>query len=162
MFKEDSLFCKAAKRLCRSPFTQRLVRAVGPPWGVVSCPSYLGTGLWVKGPAGQRPGQGDPRGPSFPIAVSAMTVGAERCRALVSHLPLGCTGYRCAGYFSSFLPSCFCDNCWHLFFLGYIVQGWLLIERDTGSLLISAQDNSNALSRQGFKRQGGRIRNRNI
>lgn len=136
---------------------------MGPPWFAVSRPSYLGAGLWMKGPAGQRPGQGDPRGPSFPIAVLfMMMVSAEPCWALVSHMLLGYTGYKCGGYFWSFLPSCSRNSCWHFFLLGCIGQGWLLIKRDTGPLLINAQNNSNALSRQGFKRQGGRIRNRNI
>lgn len=77
----------------------------------------------------------------FPSLFARM-LGAGLGWALVSHTPLSCTGYRCVGYLSSFLPSCSCDSCWHLFFLGYIAQGLLLVGKDTGPFLISTQNNS--------------------
>lgn len=82
----------------------------------------------------------------FP-SLFAMSLGAGPGWALVSHMPLGCSGSKCVGYLSSFLPSCSCDSCCCLFFLGSVDQGLLLVGKDTGPLLISTQNSKAGFSK---------------
>lgn len=64
--------------------------------------------------------------------------------------PLSCTGSKCVGYLSSFLPSCSCDSCW-----GVLLRACFFLERTWVHFWLVLK----IIARQGFKRRGGRIRN---